>query len=766
MLWSWNATGYDPLNPIKWYQGAYIGNGLIGGMVTAIIDDITNTTQSLRIDIGRTDLWACSNRMPIGYITIQTAGIGKIVWVDMRLVLYTATLEVNLTVIDGAEPILVSFQVYINAGDGAQVLVIFVDTLTGGPNPLIINWIDDTIGACGQMQVESGSVNGQSWGSPIFYSTQITPDGTFTTAYTQYNEDCGQTFILAVENTQRNIINNSQSLAFAIQSVSDAVLLTVEGLATNQQTWWSMYWSSSFFAFDSAGRSKVTSLESFTIIALYRYASAARYTLSDLMGPWGPAHATTCIGPWCQLCWDMNEQVMMYLPMNSNRGVLLAKPAFDMIPSNYNNSWEKKYGSNSPGRGVNMLWFLAQMHRYIIYYGDNNRLVTDLLPALRVELLNSGLKNGTNDQYLHVEGCVSPEYPMGPSRDCNYNLAILKWAAETAQEIALELYPSDPALPTYTDIVSRIAPFPIDPMTGSWSVANNVQFTLPHRHYSHLLMMYDLKLTNFENNYTIMQKSLDTWFNITCSGPQAHGPDYNNDDECRGFTQAAMSAMSSILHRSDAALGNLTSYLTLVGLPNAMYGEEVYAGHPDEFSPVSESAYSAASSTIGLLISSERYPPGPQSGSTLTKNISTLIRLLPSSPFLNASFYRLRCENALLVSLVQINGILQWVAVEAELFTDGSGEGSNVNFILQQEIQWSTITSMNVISTNSTIVTSPVLELTGAFSITGLVRGSSAIFFPEGQEAPITYGITDILGRNASEANFWGSRFVFNGEFP
>ena len=130
------------------------------------------------------------------------------------------------------------------------------------------------------MQVESGSVNGQSWGSPIFYSTQITPDGTFTTAYTQYNEDCGQTFILAVENTQRNIINNSQSLTFALQSVSDAVLLTVEGLATNQQTWWSMYWSSSFFAFDSAGRSKVTSLESFTIIALYRYASAARYTLS------------------------------------------------------------------------------------------------------------------------------------------------------------------------------------------------------------------------------------------------------------------------------------------------------------------------------------------------------------------------------------------------------------------------------------------------------------------------------------------------------
>ena len=34
--------------------------------------------------------------------------------------------------------------------------------------------------------------------------------------------------------------------------------------------------------------------------------------------------------------------------------------------------------------------------------------------------------------------------------------------------------------------------------------------------------------------------------------------------------QAAMSALSSELNRSDAALGNLTAYLRLVALPNAM----------------------------------------------------------------------------------------------------------------------------------------------------------------------------------------------------
>lgn len=766
MIWSWNATAYDPLSPTKWFQAAYVGDGRTGAMVTAIVDTVNNTN-GLRVNLGRTDLWACTNRMPIGFLTIQPAGVAKLVWVDMRLNLFTATLFVNFTLIDGSEPIVVSFQMYINADEtGPNVLVLFVETLTGGPNPLIISWTDDNIGACGSMQVETGSVSGQVWGSLLYYSTQKTPDGTFTTAYTQYNEDCGQTFLLSVESSQRDPVNNTQSLVLALKSVADAVSLTVEGLAAIHQAWWSSYWSESFFAFDSAGRPGVSSLESFTLIASYRYASAARYTLSDLMGPWGPAYATTCIGPWCQLCWDMNEQVMMYFPTLANRGKLLASPAFDMIPSNYNNSWGRIYGSNSPGRGVNMLWFLAQLHRYIVYYGDETRLINDLYPALRIELTNSGLKN-ESDGFLHIEGCVSPEYPMGSSKDCNYHLSILKWAAETAKAIALDINPTDPLLPTFSDIASRIAPFPIDPATGSWAVAAGVPFAVPHRHYSHLLMMFDLGLTRFEDNFTIMKTSLDNWFNITCAGPQSYGPDYHGDDECRGFTQAAMSAMSSILHRPDAALGNLTSYLTLVGLPNAMYGEEVYAGHPDEFSPVSESAYSAAASTIGLLLSSEKYPPGPQSGSsTAASNITTLIRLLPSSPFVNTSFFRLRCENSILVSIVQTNGVIQWVAVEADLFSDQTGEGSSVSFILQQSLQWASINSLTVLATNGTVVASPFSSLSGAFTVSGLVRGSSAIFIPEGIQPLTSFGVGDIIGRNISEANFWGSRFIFQGEFP
>ena len=168
---------------------------------------------------------------------------------------------------------------------------------------------------------------------------------------------------------------------------------------------------------------------------------------------------------------------------------------------------------------------------------------------------------------------------------------IYRWAAQTALALARLVDPSDPALPLYADIVARLAPYPVDAATGSWEVAAGVPFAQPHRHYSHLLAAYDLRTAGDAGT---MAASLDVWWNITCAGPQAHGPDWAGDDECRGFTQvrasqwwggrwapllhvrstmalqAAMSALSSELNRSDAALGNLTAYLRLVALPNAM----------------------------------------------------------------------------------------------------------------------------------------------------------------------------------------------------
>ena len=48
----------------------------------------------------------------------------------------------------------------------------------------------------------------------------------------------------------------------------------------------------------------------------------------------------------------------------------------------------------------------------------------------------------------------------------------------------------------------------------------------------------------------------------------------------------------------------------------------------------------------------------------------------------------------------------------------------------------------------------------------GLVRGAAAAFYPAGRGAPPALEVDAAQGRNASEANWWGSRFVYSGELP
>ena len=759
LVWSWDATAFDALAPTRWLQGAYLGNGLLGAMVTAVVDPATNATTALRVDVSRTDVWECAQREPTGFLLVE-AQAAPLARVDMRLVLHVAQLRVNFTLATGD---IVSFTMLVNAADPlgpTGLVMLFVETLTGGQDPLVVSFTPDTTGPCSDAKPVSGQVS-TSWGRPTFYTTQTFSTGTVTAAYTDFNDDCGQTILLAVANSQRSATNKTASLGDAISGVAAGYALTIEGLEAANAGWWDAFWTTtSFFSFDSAGgQPGVTKLEQFAHIAGYRYASAARYTMHDLMGPWGPSHATTCIGPWCQYCWDMNQQVMMYLPTPSNRGVLLGKPAFDMLPAALDGSWGSRFGSNAPGGADNILWFTAQAWRYCLYHGDDARLLGSVLPALRTYLAQSGLSNGT-DGLLHVKSCTSPEYPMSAHSDCNYALAIYKWAAQTGLAIATELAPNDPGLPLFRDVATRIAPFPIDNATGSYEVAAGLPFSVPHRHYSHLLMLYDLNIVGAApGDVATMGASLDVWWNVTCSGPQAHGPDYENDDECRGFTQAAMAAMSNLLNRTDAALGNLTSYLALVGLPNAMYGEEVYAGHPDEFSPVSESAYSAAASVYGMLLQSSPWPPVAQSGSSAS-TARPFLRLWPAAPFANASFFRLRAEGALLVSAVREGGATTWAAVEADLLADGSGAGAAVTFTLYCP-DW--------LAADLSVVAAPGVAATrsqpGAWLVTGLVRGAAAAFYPAASGAP-AFSVDAAVGRNASEANTWGSTFVFHGELP
>jgi len=772
LVWHWDASGasglLDPLAPLRWSQSAYVGNGLVGAAVTAVA--VGAATPSLRIDLSRTDIWECSQREPSAYLTL-TPRAGALARVDARLVLAEAALRLNLTLAGGA---VVAAELRVSAaGDGRDdasgvgALTLTSSTVgdSGAAPPLAVNVTADTSGPCSDASPAAGSVGATAYSTQHFRS-----GGSATVAWrevaTPPSAGGGSALFLVLANSQRRA-NATASQADAVAGVAAAAAAGAAALAAASNAWWWAFWTgTSFFSF--AGEVPgATALETFAVIAGYRYAASARYSMHDLMGAFGPAHATTCIGPWCQYCWDMNQQVMMYLPTPSNRGPLLAAPAFDMADSllpGAARSWAAAYGSNSPGAaGVNVLWWLAQLHRYCRYHGDDARVAAVLLPLLRGALQGAALANGT-DGRLHVLRCTSPEYPMPPSTDCAYDLAILRWAAQTAAAAAAEFAPADPARALYADIVARLAPLPVDAATGSWELADGVPFRVPHRHYSHLLALHDLGVV--DGAAGAAAASLDVWWAITCAGPQAHGPDFNGDDECRGFTQAGMAVMSAMLERPAAALGNLTSYLSLVGLPNAMYGEEVYAGQPGEFSPVAESAFAAAAAVYRLLLASAPSPPAPSSGSA-DAGAPPALRLWPAAPAADASFFRLRAEGALLVSAVRAAGATAWVAVEADLLADGSGAGTPVAFTLGAP-DWAAAAALVVIAAPGAAVTAAPTAAAGVFAISGLVRGAAAAFYAAGAPPPPQGGLVvgAAPGRNASEFNRWGSTFVYKGELP
>ena len=73
-------------------------------------------------------------------------------------------------------------------------------------------------------------------------------------------------------------------------------------------------------------------------------------------------------------------------------------------------------------------------------------------------------------------------------------------------------------------VSGALAWYPFDDVTG-FRLDKNCAFECPHRHFSHLLQMYDLETVEYKpvsqgGNATvneIMHKSLDNWFRVTCN---------------------------------------------------------------------------------------------------------------------------------------------------------------------------------------------------------------------------------------------------------
>ena len=242
--------------------------------------------------------------------------------------------------------------------------------------------------------------------------------------------------------------------------------------------------------------------------------------------------------------WDMNPEVSYFANHASNRLEMISPlvEAFDQI-HNSSSGWTHQYGGSTPG-GVTLLWILKSVWKYTQYTGDETRERGTLYRLLKLGLTQfmteqpSGPTLIEKDGYLNVVGVTSPEYPAPWNRNCsvhavtanctntNFGIALIKWGVSTLLTIIEKHQIDDPSIARLKEISARLHPLSSDE-TGymvDWKHA----LDMPHRHWSHLLAIYDLAIVPLDG---LAERSVDHWAGLTCNDT------IPCPTHCRGFTR-------------------------------------------------------------------------------------------------------------------------------------------------------------------------------------------------------------------------------------
>jgi alpha-L-fucosidase 2 len=440
-------------------------------------------------------------------------------------------------------------------------------------------------------------------------------------------------------------LESSQDSVSEVRSASAAGF---QSLRDSNRLWWHTYYPASFLSIPD------TQLESFYWIQMYKYGCAApkQPGIIDTHGPWlQPTN-------WPYITWNLNTQISYWALQPANR-LKLADSLFrsldahprvmsqnvagfttgddlaalghcsqqDLLaPFDADVRFEREWG--------NLLWVC---HNYWLQYRftmDDALLRHRLFPLLRraVNFYLPHLEEGS-DGKLHLPITFSPE--IGSTRDCNYDLALLRWACQTLLTISARLHVEDARAIRWREVVSRLTSYPVD--EHGLRIGADLS-AAPHRHFSHLLMIYPLYLMNWDepSSRELIKKSVEYWYSATRTGKSD-----------AGFTLAVGSSFYASMQRGDDALACLDGLLngpTGMGkiMSNTMYAES---------GQNMETPLAAAQAYHDMLLQSW----------------GDRIRVFPAVPakWKYLVFHNLRAQGAFLVSASMKDGRASWVRVKS-----------------------------------------------------------------------------------------------------
>lgn len=640
--------------PRTWYEGPFLGNGFLGSGIYAepgapngaIRFNVQHSeVQDHRPEFG--SLFGLA-RLPIGHFTLEP--VGTVTGLDWRLRLRDAELTGTLTTDQGT----LTLRALVH--DSRSVLAVEVTPSAGERG---FRWVFHPADSISPRAAFKPVPAGYEGNPPAEVAEHdgvsaavqaLRAGGQYVTAWRERRAGGRGRRTLYVNVAHSH--PRTTALGRALRAVRSAGTLSYDELARPHRARWDAFYRKSFLSLPDAR------MQRFYWIQLYKAAAAARRD-APVMATCGPWLEPT---PWPNTWWNLNAQLEYWLIHGSNHLELDAvtrslsefrdnltkevAPAYraDSLgiprttdPSLVNGAAvaDGGYGVGVPGQDPptpevgNLTWALHNVWLSYRHTMDESILRDVLFPLLRkaVAYYLHFLAPGP-DGKLHLPATFSPEYG-GNSRDCNYDLMLLKWGCRTLLESAELLGVDDESAPRWRSVLSRLTPYPTD--ANGYMIGADLPFAKSHRHYSHLLAVYPLyEVTGrTADERALIERSLAHWVGF--------------EGALQGYTFTGAAAVSALLGKGEDALAYLEQLMSRFIQANTMYKES---------GPVIETPLSAAQSLHDMVCQSW----------------GGVIHVFPALPaaWADLAVHGFRTQGAFLLSAVREDGATRWVRLVSE----------------------------------------------------------------------------------------------------
>jgi len=648
--------------PVSRETGAFIGNGMIGASLWA------GTGETLRWELGRNDIYTTGEKVEsrtlIGKLILKLKGSVSRSTQHQSLNLAEVVSQIQTdkgsvackSIIPYEKMVgLVEFTITGNESvsiDFSQLPCISPGMLrttikdAGGKHPVrdfsdpsylpVIDELKKKPNIFRHPASERGSTGGVEW-----VLQPYTDGGGFVVAWGVKPLENGRSLLAyTLEPAQTGIPTPAASVA----RIRQAFKTGFDAQLQMHRAWWKTYYAKSFVSIPDE------LIEGYYWRQIYKLGAATRPdgVVLDELGPWPGASA------WVRVWNNLNIQIAYLCPLTANR-MELCTPFIELFNNNHENlaaavpeKWQANgalalgrtqdiYGHTSWSHEFgNLAWALQDYWLYCRYTADDALLKEKLYPLLKgsAQFMINALEKGA-DGFYHLPHDTSPEYPGEKVADPHYSLSLLLWNLKTLEFINQTFSLQAPEASRWRDVLENLTPLPIDE-TGLM-VGSDRPFAKGHRHYSHLLAFFPLRVMNPESpeGKALFRKSYDHWNSFWPTG--------RNFFSCSGAA-----AMAAWLRDGEAAAEQLH-----VGIEDKLTPNTHFSGAGVAI----ESALSGMWSVGEMLLQSWTFDPADYR-----------IRVFPAIPesWKDVRFDNLRAEGAFLVSAEKKDGIVQRVKIFSE----------------------------------------------------------------------------------------------------